>query len=510
MAIEKNGFHKPIPYRLIIMAVLLIALISLQIAAAQIRSLWEDEAYTGWLITTKPSVFIEVLKADVNNNPPLYWVSVYVWSKVVGTSDFELRSFSILWLIATSLLTYRIAKDLLDKNVALVATALLTFSPLVLTYAHNARYYSMAATFTLLLFYMFLKYLHSNSFFHLVLYVLAGTGLLYTLYMGATVLLAVNIWWFIQWNRGNHKSTRLLAWALAQGLILILYAPWISTLITTMQQNLPSTLGGVSWLMGTILRVGYLGYTFGVGEFLSPLNPISWLGMVLVAGLILFAFMKGKTDFWLPAISLVVTGIISVGFSLIAVYPQSAWQNLSSRTYFVYPFFLMLLAYGIIQIKGNWKWGLLIILLMIYGVGIHNYFTDREAIKPILIVPWRTIMTDIQKKSNPDAVVICSDNDFACSYYLARYGFEPYSTGDWERISSKNPTEIWWIQSNLSNSGNLPDMNTKTLVILQNQYQETAVLNYAPQDSGISMIKTKYLGYQPYQYRVVVSRFILH
>jgi hypothetical protein len=351
--------------------------------------------------------------------------------------------------------------------------------------------------------------MHTNTPLYLVFYVLAGTGLLYTMYMGVTILLALNLWWFIQWVRGNRKFFRLIVWALAQGLILLFYAPWISTLVATMKHNLPSEFGGFNWLIQIALRVGYLGYAFGVGEFFSPLNPVPWLGIIIIVGLILFALIKGKQSLWLPVIILVVAGVISIGFNLIAVFPQNAWQNLPSRNFFVYPFFVMVLAYGIVQLKGKWRWGAVVIVLIVYGIGICNYFTDREVIKPILIVPWREIMTDIQKKSNTDAVVICGNGDFACSYYQTRYGFEPASPGSWAQISIQKPSEIWWIQSNLSNNENSTDADTKAFASLQTQYRETGIFNYAPQDSGIAMIKSKFLGYQSYQFRVVVYRFVL-
>ena len=512
MATENNGFHKPIPYRRIILALLLIAIIIMQIAAAQIRSFWEDEAVTGRLVSKDFTYLIVNLKAGTNNNPPLYWLAVFLWSKVFGVTELGLRSLSIFWMVITFLLTYKITKDLFDANVALVAVGLLTFSPLVLTYAHNARYYSMAAVLVLLLLFMTYKYILTNKSLFLVFYVLVGTGLLYTIYMGATVLLALNLWWLIQWVRGNRKFSRLVVWALAQGLILLLYTPWVTTLVSTMKQNLPSSFGGSNWLMGIALRVGYLGYAFTVGEFLSPLNPIAWLGILIISGIVLLALWKGKKgkqSLWLPVVILVVEGIISIWFNLIALIPQSFWQNLPNRTFFVYPLFIMILAYGVVQLRGKWRGGALVAVFIVYGVGIFNYFGDRQVIKPILVVPWRKIMTDIQIKSKPDAVVICTNGDFSCSYYQTRYGFKPVSPEKWAKVSVQKPTEVWWIQSNLSNQEKPTGANLKVFKSLQTQYMETGVFNYAPQDSGIARLKTRFLGYLSYQYRVVVYKFVL-
>jgi uncharacterized membrane protein len=509
MVTKTISLNNPIQHRQIILAVLLIAILSLQIAATQMRSFWEDEAYTGWLITRDYPTIIENVKADVNNNPPLYWLSVFIWSKVFGTNEFGLKSFSILWMVFVCLLTYKMAKDLFNVNVALIALGLLAFSPFVLTYAHNARYYSMAAALSLLLVLLLFKYTQTNNWRYLLFYILTGTGLLYTVYMGATELLAINLWWIFQWARGNRKFSHLIVWVLAQATILLFYAPWISTAVTTFQRNLPSELGGGNWLMEIVLRVGYLFYAFGVGEFFSPLNPLMWLGIILITGLILFALMKSTHNLWLPVSLLLVVGVISVGFNLIALYPQSAWQNLPSRSFFVYPFFVMILAYGISRIKGKWSGAAFLVVLMVYGVGIFNYFSNREVIKPILIVPWREIMAHIEDTSIAEPVVICTNADFACFYYQTRYGFKPLSPANWPELSIQRPAEIWWVQSNLGDKDNSNTTDKTVFTSVQTQYQETDILNYAPQDQGIAILKSKFLGYQPYPYRVVVHRLIL-
>ena len=158
----KKIFLNQHQYFWLILAILLICILVLQIVAAQIRSFWEDEAYTAWLITRNLPVLVQNLKADVNSNPPLYWLLVFFWSKAFGTSELGIRSFSILWMTATCLLTYKLARDMFDERTALTAVILLTFSPLVLTYGHNARYYSMAAALALLLILMMLNYINTG------------------------------------------------------------------------------------------------------------------------------------------------------------------------------------------------------------------------------------------------------------------------------------------------------------------------------------------------------------
>lgn len=169
-----------------------------------------------------------------------------------------------------------------------------------------------------------------------------------------------------------------------------------------------------------------------------PLNPVAWIGIIIVAGLIVYAIIKGKHLFWLPVVILVVVVVVSIGVNLVGHITVSYWQNLPNRTFFIYPLFVIILAYGIIKLKDKWMWGILSILLVVYSVGICNYFSEREVIKPILTVPWREIMSNIRDQSNPNAVVICTNEDFACSYYQEQYGYKAFSRRTGNNFQFKN------------------------------------------------------------------------
>jgi uncharacterized membrane protein len=506
MTRKNNVHHISQPYRILALGLLLVAFFWLQIAAANNRSFWEDEALTGWLVSKNFAGMINNLHVEFN--PPLYWILVYFWGRVFGTSEMGLRSFSILCLAVAGLVTYRFSKSLFNNQVAWIAGGLLVFSPLVLTYGSNARYYSLAAALTMLVIWMTSNYLSKNSLLNLGMVVLTGTALLYAIYFGAIVLIAINLWWAIRWWFDGRKIQQFLKWGVAQALILICFSPWLTSALKTVHNNFPATLGNINWLTGIFLRVGYLGYAYGVGEFISPLDPVAWLGIILVAALILFSVLKSSRQFWLTASILALVIVVSIGVNLVGLVTVSYWQNLPNRTFFVYPLFLIILAYGIDRLKRFWKWGALAAILLVYSVGIYNYFNSREVIKPILSVPWRQIMGNIQDRSGADAVVICTNEDFACSYYQARYGFTAHAASSWERLVPA-PSEVWWVQSNLSNDENMSGESLAAFQSLQDQYQQSVTFNYAPQDQGIAMLKFRLLGYKPYEFRVVVTRFTL-
>ena len=504
MTIRETSSRKPTHWLIIIG--LFVLLIIFQCLATDIRSFWEDEAYTARMIEYDSKTIIDILAKDIH--PPAYWLGVKAWANLFGFTKFGIKSFSVVWILFAFGLIYKFALDLFDKPVALVSTGLFTFSTLILTYGHTARYYSMGAALSLLAVLMAFSQIKKGKWLPLIIYVLAGALLLYTIYMGGTVLLALNIWWLLAWLRSERKILKLLEWSLAQLAILLLYAPWISFLISATRNNISVDITGINWITEIAVRIGYLGYAYSAGEFFSPLNPILWFGIILTIFIIIWAMIKWNWNLSLPLLILLVAGGISVVYTIISVYPISAWQSLPNRTLFIYPFFIIILAYGISQLKGKWFVITLTAILITYSVGAFNYFTNRQVIKPILIVPWETIIDDIQSQSAEDMVVICTNDDTACFYYQRRFGDQRIGPENVGNILEQHPSEIWWIQSNRIEFSNFKGRYAEQFTSLQEQYKLDQTYAYVPHDPSISMLKKRFLGDNVYEYRVIVYKFV--
>lgn len=490
--------------RIGIISGLLLLMLIFQFAAVNMRSFWEDESVTGWLVHEN---FARIIEQRCNDNhPPLYWLSVAAWSKIAGNSDQALKLYSTIWLIAAFLLTYKLALDMFSEQVAQISAGLFALSPLVLTYGHNARYYSMAAALSLLSALAVYHYLKFERKWWLLIYIVAGISLIYSVYIVGSVLLALNLWWLITWIRKEHKLSDLLVWSLAQAIILVAYIPLLTTLVGAVERNF-EPLAVNNWLLELVLRIGYLGYAFKVGEFFSPLNPVAWSGIIISTVIVISTFKNSSREFWMLLTVLLVTTGTSIVVNLVAVYPQSAWQNLSNRSFFIYPIFLIILAYGISHLRDMWRPITFAVVLIVYGVGIFNYFTNRQVIKPILTVPWREIMTDVVTQADADAVVICTSDDVACYYYQTSFGYERTGQNQVESVLEQRPSEIWWIQSNRGEYANLKASYAEKFKSLQEQYILEETHQYVPHDPGISMLKSKLLEQKDFEYRVSVYKF---
>src|SRR6266540_7196885 len=107
------------------------------------RSFWRDEGATVELVRRS---FVSMLRAlpGSEGTPPLYYVLIWPWSRVFGSDEVGLRSFSALVGTATVLVVYAIAAELVSNRAALVVAGLSAVSPLLVWHSQDARSYAPA------------------------------------------------------------------------------------------------------------------------------------------------------------------------------------------------------------------------------------------------------------------------------------------------------------------------------------------------------------------------------
>jgi mannosyltransferase len=107
-----------------------------------VQSFWFDEATT-WQIVSHGlgHVFSQVPRTE--STPPLYYVLLWLWSRVFGLSEAGLRSFSALCGTATIAVVWAIGRRLASPRAGLIAALLTATNPFLLWYSQEARAYSL-------------------------------------------------------------------------------------------------------------------------------------------------------------------------------------------------------------------------------------------------------------------------------------------------------------------------------------------------------------------------------
>ena len=121
--------------------------------------LWIDEAFSKALIRHSFREIPQLIQNDFH--PPLYFLGLKLFVTVFGLTDFTLRLFSVLGILATILLAYGTGWKIFGKSGALYFCLLIVSLPMFAEYAHEARMYtwgSFAVTGTFLFAALFISY----------------------------------------------------------------------------------------------------------------------------------------------------------------------------------------------------------------------------------------------------------------------------------------------------------------------------------------------------------------
>jgi uncharacterized membrane protein len=162
------------------------------------RDFWYDEAFTG--IAVKES-FTDMLNMIINDvHPPLYYVSLKIFSLPFDYSVFSIRLFSALFGILGIITVYLFCLELFGrKRPAVFASFLTAISPFIIQYSREGRMYSFFAFLVLIAYLFFIKALKTKQTKYYILWgVFWGLSAL-THYMGI-IFSVVYLISFLVWH----------------------------------------------------------------------------------------------------------------------------------------------------------------------------------------------------------------------------------------------------------------------------------------------------------------------
>ncbi len=147
---------RSIPVEAWITGALLLVAAAIRILVLDNQSFWQDEALTAYEARLPLGAMITTI-VHVETSPPLYFVLIWAWGHVFGTSDVALRSVSMLAGVALVPVAYVSARDLVSPCAGVVAAALVTFNPFLIWYSQEARAYMLLALLSGLSFMWFVR-----------------------------------------------------------------------------------------------------------------------------------------------------------------------------------------------------------------------------------------------------------------------------------------------------------------------------------------------------------------
>jgi mannosyltransferase len=203
------------------------------------KNVWWDEGWSVWL-SQKDLAWIAWRTAS-DEHPPLHYWMLHFWNRVAGTDAFAGRFISLAFGVLTIALLYRIGKRVGGAWIGVLAAAFLATARFHIWWSQDIKNYTPSIFFAFAAVWFALELiadrrcpLHSPFAirFPLLGYALFAALAMWTHYLAALVLLALNLYWLCVIVHSSiviHRPPSLLwNWLIANFLAAAFFAPWMA------------------------------------------------------------------------------------------------------------------------------------------------------------------------------------------------------------------------------------------------------------------------------------------
>jgi mannosyltransferase len=251
------------------------------------QSFWLDEATT-WGIVSHGLGHALSAVPKTESTPPLYYVLAWLWSRIFGTGEVGLRSFSALCGTLTIPIMWAVGRRLVSERVGLVVALLTAVNPLLFWYSQEARTYSLLVALSALSLLAFLRALDRPSGSRLLTWGLSCALALTAHYFAAFVVAPEAIWLVVALSRRDQLGGGRLA--LALGPIVVVggaLVPLINRQNDGRASFISTASGSLPYRVGQLVKQDIL----GDGQPLKVL--LLAIGLVLVALALALLVLRG-------------------------------------------------------------------------------------------------------------------------------------------------------------------------------------------------------------------------
>jgi hypothetical protein len=179
--------------------------------------LWLDETISFYQIR---GGFSEIMSRQGWPDVPVYSYILWLWTKAMGTAEVTLRIPSILAMLGAVYLLYRAARELFDRDVAIIAAVVFCLHPVVISASIDVRPYAFGALAITASIFALVHLRHNNSNWLAALFGLSAACIVYFQFLFVVILPALAICFFAL-KIGDRKTlwrqlgVALVAFALA-------------------------------------------------------------------------------------------------------------------------------------------------------------------------------------------------------------------------------------------------------------------------------------------------------
>jgi hypothetical protein len=386
---ERERSHlRALPHTGLLLIVILAIGLFVRTYQLDARSLWFDEAWS-WRMSQAPlAELLERTGRDVH--PPLYYILLKAWTAAWGSSEFALRSLSVLFGILTIITMYAFAAEAfgdesgptpLSQRTALLTAALVALSVFQVRFGWEVRMYTLGTFLSALSSLMLLRALRvPDSPRWWMVYGVCGLLLLYTHYYGGLLICAQAVFvagWLFRRHQGQVRriATSSESWhaILACAIIAVGWLPWMRIFFRQRMQVADSfwTVPVDRWTL----------YQLSFQMFMEPENTVLLRSYAVV--LSIFVVLVLFSTLWRPRLGSCHVFLAAVMPLALSIGLTWSGTRIFHIRYFLYAhlFILAAVAYTIARVPFRFERWCYVALVMIAFGWTESRFWERLAIE---------------------------------------------------------------------------------------------------------------------------------
>ena len=340
--------------------------------------------------------------------PPLYYALAWIWTQLVGTGPWGLRSLSALAGVATIPVAYLIGRELRGRRTGLVAAALVAVNPMLIWYSQEARAYALLAFFCAVSLYYCVQALRDGERRDFIWWGVFSALAMATHYF-AVFPLAAEVLLLLR-RRGRAAISGLWIVALATALLAPLAYHQMS-------------YGHAEWIGKFSLghRLGETAITFAIGETGDIIGQAERVGpavmpLLLIGAAFALLLARGARDERRAAFVPFAVGAAGLGIPLLLAIGSASKDFVLARNLLpaLVPL-LVVVAIGLTTARARRLGGVIAAVLVPYSLAFSVWVNfDEELQRP----DWQAVAEHLGAPDAPRATVTWVLGEAPLRYYL--------------------------------------------------------------------------------------------
>ncbi len=508
-----------------LVAILLFAW-GLLLLSASGRSLWIDEHFSVSIAGEKTVGAALSHVVETERRPPLYYLTLFAWTRLAGSTDMAWRLPSILWAVLLVALTARLAHAL--RLPVRLSALLLTASPFFLLFAPMVRPYAMTAALAVASTVALLSWCSAASpspqpsaegrgsagllslwvrarMRAALAYIVLASLLVWTDYSAWGILLAHMLIVLAMVPRSRWRQ-----WLAAQAVVVLLFMPWLGVAAghATAGNQIEADLAGGP--LGLAMKLAYPFLSFSSGETIFPWDARGALSLLLVNLLALYGLWRlRRTSALALCLLYALVPFLFVVVLFTFFIPQGTFVLIPSRAMAVYPVYVMLAAVALASLPRRWGALLGLLVAIAWAAAFANLLAGTHYHNPIYAVRMRALADMVASNAEPDDAVV-SDQDSLFFYYYPHASRQANVFTDANNVYDhlKGKRRVWLISLGRDRTrvgaaaGGILDW------LARNGYQERQRWGSGPEDPIYQRVKEWLLKRPDYEYKALVQLFV--